>query len=507
MSNLILAYDLGTGGVKTSVFNEDGVSIAECFAAYNTSYPSSGYHEQNPLDWWEAVVTSTKKVLANAGIKKDDIHCLGVSGHSLGIVPIAGDGSLLLNHVPIWSDSRAGKQADDFFSRTSADEWYLATGNGFPAPLYAAFKIMWVKENLPEVYAKTDKFIGTKDYINFRMTGKLCTDYSYASGSGVYSLNDWKYIDSYIQAAGLLKAKFPEIVPSTQVIGTLLPSVAKELGLSEGTQVVSGGVDNACMALGAGCVEDGMAYTSMGSSAWIAVSGNTPILDLQYKPYVFTHCIPGMFVSSEAIFSAGSSFKWLRDALCRNFLGEKEPYDTMTALAQTSPLGSNRLLFVPTLAGGSSLDKSPNIKGAFVGLQLGHTQADIIRSVMEGICLNLKIALDVMEKKLSVADEMLIVGGGGKSQFWRSLFADVYGKAILETNVGQDAGSLGAAAVAGVGIGLWKDFKFVQKIHKEKGRIQPNLENHRKYQEILKLFEKVVSFQSDFGDWIESTKW
>jgi len=507
MGSQILAYDLGTGGVKASVFNEAGASIAECFIPYDTSYPKNGYHEQKPLDWWNAVVASTKTLLLKYPLNPKEIICLAVSGHSLGVVPIGNSGELVYEYVPIWSDSRAGLQAEEFFKHVSPQEWYLTTGSGFPAPLYSIFKLMWFKDNLPSVYEKTAKFIGTKDYINYRLTGRLCTDYSYASGSGVYDLKAWKYKQEYIEYAGISASKLPEILPSSEIIGMILPEAARELGLGENVQVACGGVDNACMALGAGCVADGLAYTSLGSSAWIAVSGHAPILDITYKPYVFTHCIPGMFVSSTAIFAAGSSFRWLRDTACRDLLNESEPYDAMTALAAQSTLGANKLIFNPSLAGGSSLDKSPNIKGGFLGLRLAHTQSDLIRAVMEGICLNLKIALDRMGSFTSLSDEMLLVGGGGKSPFWRQLFADIYKKNILETNIGQDAGSLGAAAVAAVGIGLWKDFDIVPSLHVVKSRLEPNLKNSARYAVLLGLFERIAEVQADIGDMIEGTEW
>jgi len=507
MNDQLLAFDLGTGGVKASIFDEAGDSVAQSFVAYDTDYPKSGYHEQNPEDWWKAVMLSTKNLLLNSAVDAKRIVCIAVSGHSLGVVPIGKYGELLSKAVPIWSDARAIDQANVFFHNLSQAEWYLTTGNGFPAQLYSIFKIMWFKKHTPELYDKTTKFIGTKDYINYLLTGKLCTDFSYASGSGVYDLKAWKYHSEYIQNSEVSFDKFPEIVPSSEIIGAILPQVAQELGLNQEVKVVCGGVDNACMALGAGCVGDGMAYTSLGSSAWIAVSGHEPIVDRQNKPYVFTHCIPGMFVSSAAIFSAGSSFQWLRDTVCRNLLVEKEPYNAMTLLASQSPVGANKLLFNPSLAGGSSLDKSANIKGGFHGLRLGHTQSDLIRSVMEGICLNLRVALDVMERYTPITDDMLIVGGGGKSQFWRSLFADIFKKSIVETNVGQDAGSLGAASLAAVGIGLWKDFGVITQIHQMQSKIEPDPINSEKYETILGLFKKLAEIDSDIGEMIEQTNW
>jgi xylulokinase len=507
MKSKILAYDLGTGGVKAAIYSEKGELAAECFVSYDTDYRQSGFHEQNPLDWWDAIVSSTKTLLNKSPDSSKDIVCIAVCGHSLGVIPIGKNGGLLSENVPIWSDSRAGPQAEKFFQHIREDEWYMTTGNGFPPPLYSIFKLMWFKEHLPDMFANTAKFIGTKDYINYRLSGRLCTDHSYASGSGAYDLKSWKYKTEYMENAGIAEEKMPEILDSTEIIAEILPEAARTLGLSRSVKIACGGVDNACMALGAGCIADGMAYTSLGSSAWVAVSSHTPILDSENKPYVFTHCIPGMYVSSAAIFAAGSSFRWLRDTICRDLLTEKEAYSVMDRLASESVIGANKLIFNPSLAGGSSLDRSPNTKGGFFGLQLGHMQKDLIRAVMEGICLNLKIGLDVMDRYTALADDMLIVGGGSKSPFWRRLFADIYNKDILETNIGQDAGSLGAAALAAVGIGLWKDFRVVPDLHHVKSRTNPSKENHKKYAIILSLFKKIADIQSDIGDMIEETKW
>lgn len=501
----IIAYDLGTGGTKTSLFDENGVSKASAFTDCETFYPHNGWHEQRPEDWWNSVVSSTRKMLALSGVDVEDIAALAVSGHSLGVTPVSKDGRLLAEYVPIWSDARADRQARRFFENVDEESWYMTTGSGFPAALYSIFKIMWYKDEHPSLYEDTDKFIGTKDYINYRMTGVLCTDRSYASGSGVYSLKEERYLDSYIEAGGVDRQKLPDIYPSTHVVGTILPEAARVLGLSERTLVCAGGVDNACMALGAACISDGEAYTSLGSSSWIAVSDSKPVVNASKRPYVFAHCVPGQYVSATSIFSAGNSLRWVRGITCPDLMkaeaeGGPDSYDEMNRLAAESPIGANRLIFNPSLAGGSGLDKSANVRGCFTGLDLMHTRGDLIRATMEGVCMNLKLALNVLEDNTDISSEMLIVGGGGKSQLWRQLFADIYQKNILETNVGQDAGSLGAAAVAAVGAGLWKDFSRVKEVHRLKRRIVPVAEEAAAYEKILRVFEKVADIQSDIGD-------
>ncbi len=470
MQTYIIAYDLGTGGNKASLYDLDGSCVAECFESYSTHYPQNGWHEQRPLDWWNAVVTSTHRLLQASGVDSKNILACGISGHSLGVVPLDKEGNLLRETTPIWSDARAIDEAKDFFTRFHEPDWYQITGNGFPAHLYSVFKIMWYRKHEPEMFARISKVIGTKDYINYKLTGFIGTDYSYASGSGVYDLVDWKYRPELISASTLPQDIFPEIVASTQVIGTLTKKAAEELGLSEQVKVVCGGVDNSCMALGARNICEGRIYNSLGSSSWIAITSAKPLIDVKVRPYVFTHVLPGLFTSAVSTFAAGSSFRWVRDNLCRD-LKEKasqdqvDEYDLMTAEAAKSPIGANFLLFNPNMAGGTSLSASPNIRGAFLGLDLRHDRADMIRAAMEGIALELRIALDALRQMGTFESEMLVVGGGSHSKLWREILADVYEMNIVKTTIDQQAAALGAAACAAVGTGLWKDFSIIDRLH------------------------------------------
>ena len=313
----ILAYDFGTGGIKASLYGADGACVASGFDAYETSYPASGFHEQAPEDWWRATVRSTRLLAAQAGDEAMKRVCaLGISGHSLGVVPLDAMGNLLRPTVPIWSDSRAGAEAQVFFREVPEEAWYMKTGNGFPPALYSVFKLIWFRVHEPDWFGRAATILGTKDYINFRLCGVRATDFSYASGTGVYDLASRRYDESLIAASGLPRGLFPEIVPATQMLGTLTADAARELGLPQDVKVVAGGVDNSCMALGAGAWREGRAYCSLGSSAWIAESSAKPLLDVATRPYVFDHVVPGQYASALAIFSAGTAHTWCRDVLC-----------------------------------------------------------------------------------------------------------------------------------------------------------------------------------------------
>jgi xylulokinase len=347
--------------------------------------------------------------------------------------------------------------------------------------------------------------LGTKDYINYKLTGKLATDYSYASGTGIYNLREWKYDARFIAASEIPAEIWPEIVPSTQIIGELQPEVADLLGLGSGVKVVCGGVDNSCMALGAKNIRDGRVYTSLGSSAWIAVSADQPVLDKKYKPYVFAHVLPGMFTSAVSIFSAGTTFSWVKDNLCSDLTAEAEKanqdvYQLMNLEAEKAPVGSNKLLFNPSLAGGTSQDLNVHIRGAYIGLDLKHGRPDLIRSAMEGIAMNLRLRLDLLRKYTRLEDEILFVGGGAKSKFYLAIFADVFNSRIIKTNIDQDAGALGAAAIAAVGCGLWEDFNRIDGIHNIEYVVEPNEKNNKAYEKLLPIFEQAANFQAQISE-------
>ncbi len=505
MGNLVIAYDLGTGGNKASLYDSYGNCLAEEFVAYQTTYPKAGWHEQAPRDWWSAVVDSTRALLRKAEVNGNDVTALGISGHSLGVVPLDKNGTLLRESTPIWSDSRSVQQTQEFFGKVSERDWYYLTGNGFPAPLYSVFKIMWYRENESEMFQQIHCVVGTKDYVNFRLTGRIVTDYSYASGSGVYDLVGWKYSDRLIEASGLPKKIFPTIVPSAEVIGTLTNDAAEVLGLPNQVRVVAGGVDNSCMALGARNIQEGRIYNSQGSSSWIAITTREPILDEQFRPFVFTAVIPKLFNSAIPVFSSGSSFRWVRDQFCSDLIitakhENKDIYELMTGLATESPVGSKGIIFNPSLAGGSSIDASINIRGGFLGLDLGHNRADVIRATMEGVAMEMRIALDELRRKLPMSNEMVVVGGGSRSKLWRQIYADLYKMRILKTNVDQQAAALGAAALAAVGAGLWKDYEVIDEIHKIEDVTEPDPVSVNTYEQIMPIFLKAGKYLAEIGD-------
>jgi len=503
---MFLAFDLGTGGSKASLHDADGVPLASAFVPYPTLYPAPGLHEQRPEDWWEAIAGSARKLLAGAGADPRAVRAIGISGHSLGVVPLDREGRLLRETAPIWSDSRPGpEEIAPVFERIEEGRWYEMTGCGFPPALYPIFKLRWYRHREPAMFGRIGKVLGTKDTINHRLTGRIATDPSYASGSGLYDIATGGYSEELLAASGLPREILPDIVPSSSVLGGLTAEAAGALGLPRSVAVVAGGVDNSCMALGARAFEEGRCYNSLGSSSWIAVSSARPVIDRRSRPYVFAHVVPGLFASATAIFSAGTSFRWIRDRICPDLAAAaeregKDPYDALTALAAGSPPGARGLLFNPSLAGGSGLDPSPRIRGAFLGLDLAHGRADLVRAAMEGIALGLRVALDELRRLAPVGSQMVVVGGGARSPLWRRILADALGVEVLKTSIDQGAAALGAAAVAAVGTGTWKDYRRIDDLHRIEDSVRPDPATAAVYERMLPVYRRAVAHLADLAD-------
>lgn len=495
MRRSVIACDLGTGGTKAALFHPDGSCVAQHVVSCQTLHPAAGHHEQRPEEWWQSVLASISALVAQTGDSASEIGAIALSGHSLGCVPVRADGTLLQDSVPIWSDGRAVTEADSFFKKVDPATWYRTTGNGFPAPLYTLFKMMWLARHQPGILRQTRWILGTKDFINFRLTGRFATDPSYASGLGAYDLLAGDYHDGFLAAAGFDRALLPRIQPSASVLGPLLPEVAARVGLSNDVQVVTGGVDNSCMALGAQTYEEGNVFSSMGSSSWLTVSSSSPLLNERVRPYAFAHVVPEMFISATSIFSSGTSLDWV----CRTVMpdaGSEIDYKACMALADASPAGANGLLFLPTLGGGTTLEGGALVRGGLVGLDLKHSQADILRATLEGIALALRVALDELREMTTVRHEMIMVGGGARSPTWRRIFADILDVSILKTAVDRHAAALGAAALGFVGIGERQDYARIQAQHVVEDRTDPSLYGNERRDRALQVYKVAAAQQA-----------
>ena len=491
MKRFILAHDLGTTGNKATLFDDEGRLVASTFSGYETAHPQPTWAEQNPDDWWRAVTDATRELLCKSRVAPQDIAVIAFSGQMMGCLPVDAAG-VPLRPCIIWADQRAVAQATRLAERVGEERVYCITGHRV-SPTYSASKIMWVRDNEPDVFARAFKFLHVKDYIAYRMTGAFVTDRSDASGMSLYYLERGTWSDEILNAIDLDPHRLPEIHNSTDVIGELARDAAEQLGLVAGTPVVIGGGDGASAAVGAGAVMEGPAYNYIGSSSWISFAAPRPIYDPGRRIFNWAHMVPQMFAPCGTMQAAGGSYQWLRRQVCciegreADETGE-DVYEIMNRRAAESVPGAHGLLFLPYLQGERSPHWNPKACGGFIGLQVTHTRADLIRATLEGISMNLRTILQSFLEANARIDEVILIGGGAKGQLWRQILADVFGRPTLRPRLLDEATSLGAAVAGGVGVGLFHDFSIVKQRIEIVNRHVPNPEAQAVYNRLYPIF-------------------
>lgn len=459
----VLAHDLGTSGNKATLFSEDGKLSGSCVYSYSTNYFNTIWAEQDSYDWWNAVCDTTRSLLKKTGIGKEEIAAVSFSGQMMGCLCVDINGIPLRPSI-IWADQRAQEQTARLEEKVPLRDFYRITGHRNRAS-YGLQKLMWVKDNEPEIYHNTYKMLNSKDYIVFRLTGKFYTDFTDGNGNTCLDINTMKWSDRIIEASGIDPDKLPELSHSTHIAGGVTEQAAMETGLAVGTPVVLGGGDGLCANIGAGSYKPGKVFSYLGSSGWVATTSEKPLYDEEMRTITWCHMVPGLYSPNGTMQSAGGSYQWMRNTLCQyeNLRAEKDggsTYGYMDELASQSPPGSNGVIFLPYLLGERAPRWNTNIRASFLNMSMENTGADMIRSVMEGVTMNLAIVLDVIRSQQEVT-EMTVIGGGAKGKVWQQIMADIYNVSVKVPTLLEEATSIGAAITGGVGVGLFKDFSVI----------------------------------------------
>lgn len=492
MKKYILAHDLGTSGNKATLFSEEGKLASSAFVPYDTHYFNSTWVEQNADDWWTAVCKSSRLLLEDAKIPAASIAAVSFSGQMLGCLCVDKKGTPLRPAI-IWADQRAQEQAAYMETRISQWDFYKITGHRNTAS-YGMQKLMWIRDNQPHIYEQTYKTLNAKDYIVFKLTGKFFTDYSDGQSNGCYDILGWKWSEKLLSYAGLDPEKLPDLKPSTFIAGSVTCKAAAETGLAEGTPVVMGGGDGVAASVGAGSVRPGKTYCCLGTSAWITTASETPVFDEQMRTVTWAHMVPGLYAPNGTMQYAAGAYNWAKNTLCQMECYDakrdgKSPYDYMNRQIEKSPPGANGVLFLPYMLGERAPRWDPDSKGAFLGLKPENTKGDILRSVMEGVAMNLSIILDILKSHISI-EEIMVLGGGAKASVWRSIMADIFRIPLTVPLLLDEAGSMGAAVTGGVGVGLFHNFDAVEKFIQIRSVHQPEPENSTVYEHSRELFDE-----------------
>ncbi|AZC12655.1 xylulokinase [Microbacterium sp. ABRD28] len=473
---MILAHDLGTTGNKASLHRDDGTLVAAVTVAYPTRYAAGGVAEQDPEDWWQAVVEATRALLARADSAATAVEGLVISGQMMGAVLLDDTGAPVRPAI-IWADTRAAAQQRRLSDALGDDAAYRILGHRLN-PTYSIEKVMWVRDHEPETWRRVARFGVAKDYIVQRLTGRLATDRSDASGTNAYDQARGTWSTAVIEAAGLDAALFPEILDSTAVVGTLRPAVAAELGLPVRVQVVMGGGDGPMAAVGSGVVapEDG-AYVSLGTSSWMALATDAPLLDPALRTFTFDHVVPGLFSPTATMQAGGASVQWISEALAAD---PARPETGARVAAAGVDVDTAGLYFLPYLLGERSPWWNPDARAAFVGLSRHHGRDALVRAVLEGVGFNLLSCLHALRDAGARIDRIDAVGGGAQSDVWLAMLADIWGIPVRRRSVVEEANSLGAAITAAVGLGL-ADFSAARALSRVTAEFVPDPDRHAVY--------------------------
>ncbi len=488
----IIAHDLGTSGNKATLFNENGQLLGMETKEYGVDFFHENWAEQDAQDWWKAVCDTTNNLLGSLKIQAKDVAVVSFSGQMMGCLCVDRKGIPLRKSI-IWADQRAKQQSKHLEDKISQWDFYRITGHR-NTPSYGILKLMWVKDNQPEIYEKTFKMLNAKDYIVFRLTGNYYTDFSDADSCGCFDINTLSWSEKIIAAAGIDKDKLPDCRPSTFTGGAVTKEAASLTGLKEGTPVILGAGDGVTANVGAGAIKEGKSYCCLGTSAWVTTTAKKPVFDEQMRIVNWPHAVPGLYAPNGTMQAAGASYSWVKNQICKMEQYEAElhsrsPYDYINEEISNSPAGANGVIFLPYLLGERAPRWNSDAKGCFLGLKAENTRNDLLRSVLEGVSMNLALCLDILKSKVNI-EEMTVVGGGAKGEVWRQILADIFQLRINVPDILEEAGSMGAAIIGGVGAGIFNDFDAASRFISMNRYHLPDKTKLEKYKELKEIFDE-----------------
>ena len=445
-----LGIDISTTSSKALLIDEAGRVVAVASAPHTLQTPRPLWSEQDPHEWWQAVCASIRTVLKQAGALADSVAAIGLTGQMHGLVLLDEAGQVLRPAI-LWNDQRTQAQCDEIHSVFGREKFIQITGNvaltGFTAP-----KILWVKENEPEIFTKAAHVLLPKDFVRYKLTGDYTMDKADGSGTVLFDLRKRDWSDEVLSALGIPRSWMPPVYEGPQITGHVTSAAAKASGLKVGTPIVAGGGDQSAQAIGVGAVNPGVIGLTVGTSGVVFATTPSVLIEPEGRLHAFCHAVPGMWHFMGVMLSAAGSLQWYRDNLAPGL-----SFDDLLKEAEEVTAGSEGLFFLPYLSGERTPHPDPSARGAFIGLTLRHGRGNMTRAVLEGVAFGLKDNFMLIQNAgLGSIDQIRASGGGIKSRLWRQILASVLGYELVTVSVVEGA-AYGAALLAGVGAGYWAD--------------------------------------------------
>lgn len=480
-----VGVDVGTTGARGVAVDEAGEVVADATSAYELRTPRPLWAEQDPADWWRAVQIVLGRLAGEVG---QPIAGLGLTGQMHGSVFLDGAGAVIRPAL-LWNDQRTARQCSEISERVGAERLARITGNpaltGFQAP-----KVLWLREEEPEHYARVAHVLLPKDYVRLRLTGDLATDASDAAGTLFLGLRERRWSSTILDALEVPAEWLPEVYESPEPTGVVSAEVASAIGLPRGIPVAAGGGDNAAAAIGTAIVRDGVVSSSIGTSGVLFAHTDTASPDLTGRIHAFCHAVPSKYCLLGVTLSAGGSLRWWRDTI-------RVDYDTLIGEAESVDPGAEGLIFLPYLTGERTPHLDPEARGVFFGLTARHSRAHMTRALLEGVLFSLRDALETM-RELGVRPSMVVAtGGGSSSSLWRQLQADVYGTAVGRTVI-QEGAAYGAALLGHVAAGTFASVEeAVRVVRMVEGVTEPDRRAAGVYDATFEIYRSLYARTED----------
>jgi xylulokinase len=492
----LLGIDIGTSSAKAILFDPDRVAVvAVANHEYAIHKPAPDRAEQNPDDWWHATFDVIRRVLSQ--VKSSEVAAIGLSGQMHGGVFLGKDAQPLCPAI-IWADQRS-TDASLTLIESLGEGRYAAIAGTLPAVGFLASTLVWIKQHNPALLERINQFVLPKDYVRLRMTGEIATDISDAASTALFDIRKRDWSSEILNAAGLPTSICPRLYASSSVAGFLTRQAAEALGLRTGLPVVAGCADQPAQAIGSGLIAPGKASVTTGTGGQVFTPVHARFDQVKTDPrlHVFNHAVPDTWYILGAILAAGLSLRWLRNLT--GLEGQGDAYSILSAEASSVSLGADGLIFLPYLSGERTPHMDALARGSFIGLSYHHRRGHLARAVMEGVAFALRQTLEISLALGGTVERIIVAGGGAESGIWRQIQADVLGLPLQKTLLTEQAG-VGAALVAGVGTGVYKNFnEACSNTVRYDSLTEPNANNHARYNELYnKYLELYPRLRDDF---------
>jgi D-xylulose kinase len=500
MTEIVLAIDAGTTGVRSMFFDKSGKIMGKAYSEYESFFPSPSWVEQDAESWWTQSCETVRRALSETGVDPERVISISVTNQRETIVPIDGNGKPLRRAI-VWQDRRTVPQCDWIEKELTQDAVYSTTGLTVD-PYFSAPKILWIKQNEEPVFKKTHKFLLVHDYLINRLSDEFVTDYSNASRTMLFDVRRADWSERILEGIGIPEEKLPTTIEPGKQVGELTSKASMETGLKEGTPIIAGGGDQQCAALGVGVVKEGMLKSTTGTGTFLLSHSKTVRLDPGLRVLCSRHVVPDSFVVEASMFTTGSALKWFRDNLGVEEVSVADergvnPYEVITEEASKIPPGSEGVVHIPHFVGAGAPNWNPYARGIFAGLALGHTRAHIIRAILEGVSYEIRTNVEVMRELGLPSREVRVTGGAARSETWMQIQADILRTPVIRTQM-EEATAVGAAILAFKGVGVFKSVaQAAEEMVQTLDPLQPTKETLNVYQNGYKMFKSLYSAISD----------